>query len=261
VATSGLAEPVPYGPDVTPRVTTSEFDGPMDLLLTLVRRRELDVSRLSLVEVAGDFQRAIADGALEHDDAAESLVVAATLVELKSVALLPRETRPEVPGLSSVESAGDELVGRLLDYARFAAAADELDRLFELASRRHPRGVTKPPPAEDEFDLSSLTPGLLRDTYEAVTADLARRRPAAHEVSDDDVPADRLREHALVSVNGQALGLRACLESAGSRRAAIGMLLVVLELLRDGLLKLAGDAGLTLQRGDAVDHDAAHDRR
>jgi segregation and condensation protein A len=240
-----------YGASVTPRVTTREFDGPLDLLLHLVRRRELDVCKLSLVEIAGDFSDAIAAGTLDHDDAAESLVIAATLVEFKSAMLLPQPKIEDVPDADDAAT----LVDRLLDYARFRDAADAFADLAESAAKQHARVPPALPKQEQEMLLDELTPELLRETFARLTADLAKRGPSTHDVSDDEVPQEVWRATALRSVADRPTDLEAMLRSGGSRSAAVGLLLATLELLRDGLMRLSvADGALQLSAG--AGHDA-----
>jgi segregation and condensation protein A len=243
-----------YAERVTPRVTTQEFDGPLDLLLHLVRRRELDICKLSLAQVAGDFGDALSAGSLDHDEAAESLVVAATLVEMKSALLLPQPKLEDVP-------AGDEaatLVDRLLDYAKFRDAADAFATLAEDAAKSHPRSPKALPKVEQEMLLDDLTPELLRATFARLTADLAKRGPTTHDVADDEVPQEVWRATALRSVSDRPTDLEAMLRSGGSRSAVVGLLLATLELLRDGLIRLAVADG-RLQLWAEPGHDATRE--
>ena len=203
------------------RVATSVYDGPIDLLLHLVRQRELDVCDVSLAKVASDFLACLHDGDLEPDEAGAYLVVAATLVELKTVRLLPTDTEPaEHPARTTV--GGLALVRQLLDYQRLRAASERLDALADMAAMRHarrawgaPSDVDVPPPA---LDVDDLTLDLLVSTYRDLLGDAGRRRPPAHEVADDERPAAIVRAEVLDRLADGPLTLRDLLgESARPR--------------------------------------------
>ena len=101
------------------------FEGPLDLLLQLVSRDRLDVGQVSIGTITDDYLRAVAGlGALDLDAATSFLVLAATLLELKSAKLLPRdEADPETAALLEER---DRLLQRLVEYATFKAAAEAL---------------------------------------------------------------------------------------------------------------------------------------
>ncbi len=114
-------------------VRLQAFEGPFDLLLQLIARRQLDVTEIDLAEITGDFiahlNTHLED--LDLETATRFLVVAATLVELKGARLLPREQREELEDL--LGDARDMLYARLLEYRAFRDVA----RLVEGQFARH----------------------------------------------------------------------------------------------------------------------------
>jgi segregation and condensation protein A len=107
------------------------FEGPLDLLLELIERAELDITKVALAEVTDqylDHMRALQEHRL--DDLASFLVIAARLLQIKSEALLPRPVERE-PG---EEDPGDALARQLIEYRRYKQIA-------ELLSQREQRGM------------------------------------------------------------------------------------------------------------------------
>lgn len=106
------------------------FEGPLDLLLQLVSKERVDVSQVSICTITDDYLRAIeALGTIDLDSASSFLVLAATLLELKSARLLPREVAD--PEAAALLEERDRLLQRLVEYATFKAAAGGLALLVE----------------------------------------------------------------------------------------------------------------------------------
>ena len=125
-------------------VKIEAFEGPFDLLLTLVARQKVDVHELSISDIADQYLAYIDKlEDLDLEVASDFLLVAATLLELKAASLLPRDTPysdEEYEDLSP-EEARELLVTRLLAYKQFKNAAGELAQRFESESRMHPRAA------------------------------------------------------------------------------------------------------------------------
>jgi segregation and condensation protein A len=227
------------------RVATDIFEGPLGLLLALVRRRELDVCDLSLAEVASEFVKHIEQHPPEPDDAGEFLVVAAALVELKSGRLLPREEDPTEPVVAASDqpAGGAELVRRLLEYERFRQLGDRLAERGEAWADRAARVPTRRDAAEDdrppEVELDDLHVGDLLDIYERLLTEVGRRGPVVHGVEDDERPAEVVEAEVLGRLRADPDGLSLPkLLLGGGRRAIIGRFLVLLELLKNQRVRL-----------------------
>ena len=238
------------------RVTLPIFDGPLDLLLHLVRRRELDVCDVALAEVADAYVRhvrALRELAprVDLDELGGYLVIAATLVEAKSARLLPAPPKraQDDAGLfpDPAAEARSDLVRQLLEYRRFKEAAGDLDARQSEFSKRFGR---VPAPRDDTGDppplaLEELHAWDLLATFERLMREVGTRGPATHDVAGDDGPplalvaadvADR------VARSGR-LRLRDLLAPCRSRMAMIGVFLALLELARGGRVRLRiGDA-------------------
>lgn len=235
---------LPLGLAVSYRVSLDIFDGPLDLLLHLIRRRELDVCDVALAEVTESYLQHVEqlrrEGGIDLEDVGEFLVVAATLVEIKSAGLLPRPERRRANEEESPEESIDprvELVRQLLEYKKYKEAAGDLEDLREVASLQYPRVPAKrsdghedePPPLElEEFHAWDLLA-----IFEKLMDEVGRRGPSSHDVADDETPirlhaadvADRVRRE-------KRLSLRRMLISCASRREMIGLFLALLELIR-----------------------------
>jgi segregation and condensation protein A len=123
-------------PPVVCRVSLDVFDGPLDLLLNLVKEQRLDITTVPLATVAEQYLRYIEMmDSLDVEVAAEYLVVAATLVFLKSRSLLP--AIPEAfanPDEESPEAVEERLRRRLINYSRYRTAGEDLRRLSAEAA-------------------------------------------------------------------------------------------------------------------------------
>jgi segregation and condensation protein A len=124
------------------RVALSNFEGPFDLLLSLIAKHELDITEVSLSAVTDDFL-AYLRGIETNEDldrASEFLVVAATLLDLKVAGLLPQGELVDAEDVALLE-ARDLLFARLLQYRAFKEAARWFGGRIEAESGRHPRTV------------------------------------------------------------------------------------------------------------------------
>ncbi len=140
------------------QVRLPDFEGPLDLLLYLIEREELDIAKVSLAKVTGAYLEYIhVLEQLQVDQVADFLVVAAKLLLIKSEALLPRP--PSMP-LSEEEDVGDDLVRQLLLYKQYKESARKLgDR--EAAGLHTYIRVAPPPKIEAKLDLSNITVDML----------------------------------------------------------------------------------------------------
>jgi segregation and condensation protein A len=127
----------------------------LDLLLQLVSKERLDVTDISISTVTDEYLRATsALGHVDLETASNFLVLAATLLELKALKLLPQRTTPD-PEIKMLLEERDRLLHRLIVYSSFKAAADRLSRELELNAGFHARQAELPeeliPSAPDVF--------------------------------------------------------------------------------------------------------------
>ncbi|MEO9237679.1 MAG: segregation/condensation protein A [Jatrophihabitantaceae bacterium] len=157
-------------------VRLDNFEGPFDLLLVLIGRRQLDVTEVALSQVTDDFIGYLKAAGEDFDlgQATEFLVVAATLLDLKAARLLPAAEVEDEEDLALLE-ARDLLFARLLQYRAYKLAAAHLGELERRASRRFGRNV------ELEARFASLSPdlriGVDLHQFAAIAANALRPRP------------------------------------------------------------------------------------
>jgi segregation and condensation protein A len=136
-------------------VQLAVFEGPLDLLLHLIRQNKLDIYDIPIAEVTDQYLGYLAlMESLDLEVAGDFLVMAATLTEIKSRMLLPRP-----PAAPAEEEEGQDpreaLVQRLLEYERFKSAADQFRSLEEQRQRSYSRPLESEP--EGEVPLAELT--------------------------------------------------------------------------------------------------------
>jgi segregation and condensation protein A len=204
------------------------FRGPLDLLLYLVKRDEVDVRDISIARVAEQFKEYLdVMQILDVERAGEFLVMAATLMEIKSRMLLPRVEGED-------ESADDprlELVRQLMQYKRFKDAAAQLDALAERHSYRLPRQPVASPasPAApgvrpvELWDLVSAFGRLMRETMALQPQEIVVDQTPQHVYMDAIVR--RLRREGRVS-------FASLFTPPYTRGRLVGLFLAVLELTK-----------------------------
>ncbi|HWH25163.1 MAG TPA: ScpA family protein [Pseudolysinimonas sp.] len=124
------------------RLRVGDFDGPFDLLVTLIAKHDLDITDVALSVVTAEFLSYLRelDSSDELDQASEFLLVAATLLDLKVAGLLPQGELVDAEDVALLE-ARDLLFARLLQYRAFKEAAAWFAERLEAEATRHPRSV------------------------------------------------------------------------------------------------------------------------
>jgi len=179
-------------------VTLSAFQGPIDLLLHLIEKQELDISEISLVAVTDqylqsiDHLREVEPGAL-----ADFLVVASRLLYIKSRSLLPQ---PRPPEEASEEDSIDALLKQLLEYRQFKQVAEHLKEREALGLRAFTRTAPRPV-VEKRLDLSNVD----LDKLHAVLRKVLQRIPS-------DPPLPRVKTYS-ITVAEQIENVRSYLKS------------------------------------------------
>jgi segregation and condensation protein A len=165
-------------------VKLSVFEGPLDLLLHLIRLNEVDVAEIPISRIAEQYLEYIElMQELDLDVAAEYLLMAATLAWIKSRMLLPADP---AEGDDEVVDPRAELIARLLEYQRFkevAGALGEMPLLGRDVFRPSPPGPEGPPDSEREIQVSLLE--LLRAMRSVV--EQARARDTIHHVESEPI--------------------------------------------------------------------------
>lgn len=138
------------------RVQTPVYEGPLDLLLQLIERAELNITTLALAQVTDQYLAHLRQ--VQEQDAAEVsgfLVIAARLLQIKSAALLPRQVVEQAA--EAEEDDGEALARQLMIYKRFKELAAGLAQRQEASLRTHLRVAPPPVKVEAKLDLSGVT--------------------------------------------------------------------------------------------------------
>ncbi len=236
-------------------VTLPVFTGPLDLLLRLIKREELDITAVALAQVTGQFLDYLR--ALQPDDmqaVADFLSIAARLILIKSEALLPRPPERE----SDEEDPGEELARQLRIYKRFQQAARALSQRDGL--RTYLR-LSVPKVVAPRFDLSDVTVDHLRHAMMQLLSSLPADAPDVSSVVER--PHVTIRQqirlvHQVLRTERRA-SFFAILKTATTRTEILITFLAILELVKRGMLvarqqHLFGDIVLE-PVGDWVDED------
>jgi segregation and condensation protein A len=215
-------------------VHLEKYDGPLDLLLDLIRKQQIDIRDIPIAAITAQYLEYL-DKAREMDIdlGAEFVYMAATLIHIKSRMLLPTDPTLAATG----EEAGDpreELVQRLLEHERFKNAAEMLQqkRLIEENVWSNPQ--VKSFVSEDE------DPGLAVSLFDLVKAfgemmERTKNRPVLDVERSDVTVSDMLqylREKFREAKTGQPVFILRILEQQRSRRAMIVLFLAVLEAVK-----------------------------
>ncbi len=150
------------------RVELPVFAGPLDLLLHLIERDELDITAVSLAQVTGQYLEQIRQlGEDQLDSLIDFISIGARLVLIKSRALLPRP--PVLPGGEDEEDPAEALLRQLRAYKRFKDAALWLDARQRRGLRTYLR-VAPPPRLDEHLDLSGVSTATLLAAMQSVLA-------------------------------------------------------------------------------------------
>jgi segregation and condensation protein A len=222
------------------RVRLDNFDGPFDLLLSLIGKRELDITEVALSVVTDDFLTYIKDleGAAELDAASEFLVVAATLLDMKIVGLLPQGEFVDAEDVALLE-ARDLLFARLLQYRAFKEVSVWFAEYLERESHRHPRSVA----LEEKFVAAA--PELewtmsVQDFQMLALLAMAPREIPLVNLDHLHAPLVSIREqaaHVIAMLRGHGpVSFRSLIAGVAERGVIVARFLAVLELYRESAI-------------------------
>lgn len=206
------------------------FEGPLDLLLHLIEREELDITQVSLAQVTNQYLEYLAQvSERDPDNLADFLVVAAKLLLIKSRVLLPQPPTPPGP---DEEDIGQDLVRQLIEYKKFKKAARWLKELEEQGQHSYVR-LAGAPPLERTVDLGEVT---LADLLATVRQALVIKPPAPS-VDDAIAPiiitiADQMALIERETDRNQHISFCRLLERSTSRLEVIVTLLALLEMVK-----------------------------
>ncbi|HEV2132293.1 MAG TPA: segregation/condensation protein A [Longimicrobiaceae bacterium] len=219
-------------------VELERFQGPLDLLLHLIRKQEIDIFDIPISRITEQFLAAIAGaGQLELERAGEFLEMAATLVRIKAQMLFPRRVEEEE------DDPRVELVRRLLEWEHFREVAARLELAERARARHRPRGYVE----ERQAPRATETPLQLEwsEVWQAALRldERLREQEPGYRVAGHPVRIEEKIELVLAALRHAArVEFSALVTPWGTRMHAVASLLACLELARRNSVRL-GQAG------------------
>lgn len=233
------------------RLSLPNFEGPFDLLLHLISSKKLDVTDVALAEVTDDFiayTKGLRGGS-NLDEITEFIVIAATLLDLKTIRLLPRREGEQLEDLELLETR-DLLFARLLQYRAYREVAQMMDTWQREAAHRYPRAVSLEPQFRDM--LPPVVLGVSLSEFAEIAAHTFRpRAPEAvatghvHQVPVS-VPQQAGIVLSLLRAAGAAgwLTFESLTESAENSLEIVGRFLALLELYKAQAIEVEQEESL-----------------
>ena len=223
-----------YIPPDALEVFLEAFEGPLDLLLYLIKRQNLDILDIPLAEITRQYIEYVElMKELQLELAAEYLVMAAMLAEIKSRMLLPRPTEEEGDELDPRA----DLVRRLQEYERFKQAAEDIDTIPRLGRDVFPVKIKSP-----DKQVVSVPPSVdLREVLLAFREVMKRAAMFTHHHVQLEPLSVRERMSAVLSSlqSGKFVEFGALFSPEEGRMGVVVTLLAILELVKESLIELA----------------------
>lgn len=215
-------------------VSLKQFDGPLDLLLTLISDAKIDIKDIFISEITEQYLEAMRlVEELDMDTASEFLQMAATLLEIKSRKMLPKPPKPEDPDALSPE---EELIRQLEEYRQFKELSAKMHQLEEEARTlltKLPEEYPLPPPT---FEITGLTLEKLSRAFEKVLAraEAVRRgeQMASREIRRDSFTVSGCMSYITKRLRKGPKYFSELFEETYSREEIVTMFLAILELAK-----------------------------
>ena len=214
----------------------------MDLLLHLVRQHEVDVHEISIARILDDYLKHLRIlQQLDLQDIGDFVVMASSLMEIKSRELIPNESVE----IEEELDPRDDLIRRLLEYKRYRDLARQLENRSEVRSRMTPLVITKPPELRDKDDEETLDLGDidlwdLTDAFGKLLKEIGQESTMEIAVEKQDVTyymermLEKFRER-------RECAFSEIFDKSAGRYALIGTLIALLEMMKQGMLRAAQD--------------------
>ena len=225
-------------------VSLKEFDGPLDLLLTLISNAKIDIHDIFVSQITEQYLETMSlVDELDMDSASEFLQMAATLLEIKSRAMLPKPPKPEDPDELSPEEA---LIKQLEEYRQFKEVSSRMKQLEEEARAlltKLPEEYPLPPP---NIEITGLTLDKLIKAYRKVL-ERAERAEADDRMASREIRRDSFTVAGCMARISRSLRRGPCRFSElfsedFTRQEVVTMFLALLELIKLNRLHVKQDA-------------------
>ena len=234
-----------------------DFDGPLDLLLTLIGKAQIDIKDIFVSEITDQYLEIVRNAPdLNMDESSDFLVMAATLLEIKSRAMLPKPAPPEE------EDPETELIRRLEEYKQFKETAENMKSFEEAAKHVFTKLPEEYPLPPQEYELTGLTLEGLTEAFLRIWS----RKPTLDDNPESNHYAPRNIRRDSHTVQECMLDLMTAVKqkkrirfedafhNAPTREAVVTYFLAVLELLKLGQMHVQQDevyGGIQLIAGKA----------
>jgi segregation and condensation protein A len=246
---------------VSYRVQLPVFSGPMDLLLHLVRQQEVDVHEISIAPILKDYLKHLdVLKQLDLHDIGDFVVMASTLMEIKSRELLPTEAVE----LEEELDPKDDLIRRLLEYKRYRDLARELDSRADRRSRQTPLVMALPKELQDtdeddQLDIGKVQVWDLTSAFAKLLDQIGQQATMEIEVDKRDV-GYYTRRLLTQFKEKREVGFTEIFDKREGRYGLIGTLIALLEMMKQGYLRAFqeqcfGDIQLAYKGGEEVTAD------
>lgn len=216
------------------RIQTDLFEGPLDLLLFLVERAEVEILRLPIAKITAQFIEFLEIlEAIDLDIVGDFVVTASALVEIKSRAMLPQEQEEEVE-TEIVDEPRSDLIKQLLEYKKFKTAAQSLEEHAAEWQEQYPRLTSERPRSGKDPAADYIRDVELWDLVSALGRILRSKETESHaNIRYDDTPISvhierigaYVREHGTATFSSFFSGEK-------ERGRIVGVFLAILELVR-----------------------------
>ncbi len=226
------------------RVNIDVFAGPLDLLLYLVQKDEVDVYDIPIAKVTAQYVKYIElMKDLDINLAGSFLVMAATLMHIKSAMLLPK-VDDELDGQNDLIDPRSELVTQLLEYKKYKDAANLLDDAAKQQQKRHRRYFSIAdkiePDTEPKLDLDQVNVWNLLEAFDQIMQSIGDVPDISH--IEDETPIDLYQIDILQRLQSAGpVTFERIFGQAKTKLVAVGMFLALLELVKDGLVSAIQD--------------------
>ena len=210
------------------------FEGPLDLLLHLIERDDLDITAVSLVVVTDQYLKAIRNGqGFDPSALAEFVSIGAKLIYLKSKALLPRAPSDSADALDD-DDVGRELVDLLREYKRYTEVVTMLEQRQQAGMRNYTRMAPSPQPAQQDSGLGNVTMELMTSLMMQVLS-RTPTEPRAVIVRDVGVTmSQRVADFREQLRRRGRFSFRRVMSECRTRLEVVVSFMAILELLKSG---------------------------
>ena len=247
---------------MTYKVKLPIFEGPLDLLLYLIKKEELDIYDIPISKITDQYLEYLEMmKLLDLNIAGEFLLMAATLMHIKSRMLLPQEQNIEEEGIE--EDPRAELVRRLIEYKKFKEAASSLGELEKKKTETFVRGAI---PNIDKIAGTDVDDGFEANIFDLITAFVKIVKNFSKEdfcqiVQDEFTVSQKIHDLYHMLVENPVIHFTAFFQKAKNRLEAITIFLALLELIRlnEIIVKQKDDFGeiVITRNTDSIKADAA----